>query len=349
MRLPANLNKRPDFDMARLNEIIDANEAGKGAGLAQNTIESYIGRVRTMIIRACNEKRLQHGLTELPTIPVHAAPPMPRLAPDKNKIGKVIATDVVSGFLSDAMLPPLAILTGRRVGLLTFLRREQILRYNGAWCVFPVGTQHVDGVVTRVPAKTAASLRYYVLNDFFVRCRFIAWAKKADGPVFAQLMKAKDPADAAQKSMGRLYKAAEVDPAIAGTFHGLRSGKIRNERSRSTDARALRFQLGHAVQDEHDGYDPVLTDEELQHFAEAPMPEGIDWTQFYELDFEAYAQKMPKGGGPGSNSEAYPGHGNGLRSIGCRSHRSWFAARLSDGRSFPAPESMTRFPWAGHS
>lgn len=292
--LPANLNKRPDFDMARLNEIIDANEACKGAGLAQNTIESYIGRVRTMIIRACKEKRLQHGLTELPTIPVHAAPPMPRLAPDKNEIGKVIATGVVSGFLADAMLPPLAILTGRRVGLLTFLRREQILRYNGAWCVFPVGTQHVDGVVTRVPTKTAASLRYYVLNDFFVRCRFIAWATKADGPVFAQLMKAKDPADAAQKRMVQLYKAAEVDPAIAGTFHGLRSGKVRNERSRSTDARALRFQLGHAVQDEHDGYDPVLTDEEVQHFAEAPMPKGIDWTELRGVRPEGHKGGRPK-------------------------------------------------------
>jgi integrase len=189
-------------------------------------------------------------------------------------------------------------MTGRRVGLLAFLRREQILRYNDAWCVFPVGTQHVDGVVTRIPAKSAASLRYYVLNDFFARCGFIAWAKKADGPVFAHLVKAKDPADTAQKRMGRLYERAKVDPAIAGTFHGLRSGKIRHERSRSTDGRAIRFQLGHAIQDEHEGYDPVLTDEELQHFAEAPLPAGIDWSLFYGLDFEAFARKVPKGGRP---------------------------------------------------
>lgn len=296
--MPPNLTKRPDFDIAQLNGIIDANKTARGAGLAENTIQSYVGRVRTMIIRDCDEARLQHGLTEVPTIPVHAAPPMPRLAPDKSEIGKVVAAGVASGFLSDAMLPVLAILTGRRIGLLTFLRREQILRYNDAWCVFPVGTQHVDGVVTRVPAKSAASLRYYVLNDFFVRCGFIAWAKKANGPVFEQLMKAKDPADAAQKRMGRLYKAAKVDPAIAGTFHGLRSGKIRHERSRATDGRALRLQLGHAIADEHDGYDPVMTDEELQHFAEAPMPEGINWSLFYGLDFEAFAQKIPKGGRP---------------------------------------------------
>jgi integrase len=296
--MPANLTKQPGFDIAQLDEIIDANKVRKGAGLAENTIQSYVGRIRTMIVRACNDRRLQHGLTDVPTIPVNAAPPMPRLAPDKTEVGKVIAAGVASGILSDAMLPPLAILTGRRIGLLTFLRREQILRYNDAWCVFPVGTQNVDGVVTRVPAKSAASLRYYVLNDFFARCGFIAWAKKADGPVFEHLMKASDPADAAQKRMGRLYRKAEVDPAIAGTFHGLRSGKIRHERSRSTDGRALRLQLGHAVQDEHDGYDPVLTDEELQHFAEAPMPAGIDWSQFYELDFEAYARKVPKGGRP---------------------------------------------------
>lgn len=58
------------------------------------------------------------------------------------------------------------------------------------------------------------------------------------------------------------------------------------------------MQLGHAVQDEHDGYDPVLTDEELQHFAEAPMPAGIEWSQFYGLDFEAYSRRVPKGGRP---------------------------------------------------
>ncbi len=299
--MPPNLTKKPGFDIAQLNEIIDANKAAKGAGLAQNTIESYVGRVRTMIVRACDEKRIQHGLTAVPTIPVHAAPPVPRLAPDKHEIGKVIAAGVATGLLSDAMLPPLAIMTGRRVGLLAFLRREQILRYNDAWCVFPVGTQHVDGVVTRIPAKSAASLRYYVLNDFFFRCGFIAWAKKADGPVFAHLVKAKDPADTAQKRMGRLYERAKVDPAIAGTFHGLRSGKIRHERSRSTDGRAIRFQLGHAIQDEHEGYDPVLTDEELQHFAEAPLPAGIDWSLFYGLDFEAFARKVPKGGRPKKN------------------------------------------------
>lgn len=164
--MPPNLTKRPDFDITQLNGIIDANKIAKGAGPAENTIQTYVGRVRTMIIRDCDEARLQHGLTEVPTIPVHAAPPMPRLAPDKSEIGKVVAAGVASGFLSDAMLSVLAILTGRRIGLLTFLRREQILRYNDAWCVFPVGTQHVDGVVTRVPAKSAASLRYYVLNDF---------------------------------------------------------------------------------------------------------------------------------------------------------------------------------------
>jgi integrase len=297
--MPANLTKQQDFDLKHLDEIIEANKARKGAGLAENTILSYVGRVRTIIIKACNSiSGVQHSVSELPKVPIHAAQPKVRLAPDKNEIGKVIAAGVTSGILSDALLPPLAILTGRRIGQLTFLRREQILRYNDTWCVFPVGTQQVEGVVTRVPSKTAASLGYYVLHDFFEDCGFIAWAKKADGPVFEHLMAAKDPADAAQKRMGRLYKSAGVDPAIAGTFHGLRSGKIRQERSLSTSGRALRIQVGHSVHDEHDGYDPVMTDEELQHFAQSPLPDGVDWSRLHGLDFEAYARRVPKGGRP---------------------------------------------------
>ena len=137
-----------------------------------------------------------------------------------------------------------------------------------------------------------------MLHDLFERCGFIAWAKLADGPVFEQLMKANDPADAAQKRMSRLYKASKVDIGTAGTFHGLRAGKIRAERERQTDSRVLRLQVGHETADIHGGYDPVLTEADLHHLAEAPLPDQIAWSRLYGLDFEAYAQKVPKGGRP---------------------------------------------------
>ena len=41
------------------------------------------------------------------------------------------------GVLSDALLGPLGLLTGRRIGLLAFMQRENISRRNGVWLVKP--------------------------------------------------------------------------------------------------------------------------------------------------------------------------------------------------------------------
>ena len=295
---PSNFSKMDGASLADLPAIVQGNRQAEKPGLARNTIESYVNRLRAIILEACRKADVSPRCAGRIRIPQRAAPPRTRLAPDLSEIAKAFNRGIESGILSDALLIPLGLLTGRRIGLLAFMQREDIRKYQGKWCVFPQAQVIRDGRTLVVPFKTEESLEHYVLHDLFERCGFIAWAKAQDGAVFEQLMRAKDPADAAQKRMGRLYRAAEVDPGIAGTFHGLRAGKIRAERERQTDSRVLRLQVGHETADIHGGYDPVLTEADMHHLAEAPLPDQIAWPRLYGLDFEAYARKVPKGGRP---------------------------------------------------
>lgn len=295
---PPNVSKMDGVSLVDLPDIVRRNRETQQPGLARNTIESYVNRLRAIILEACRKAEVTPRCTGRICMPQRAAPPKTRLAPDLGQIAKVFDRGIDSGILSDALLIPLGLLTGRRIGLLAFMHREDIRKYQGKWCVFPQAQVIRDGKVVVVPFKTEESLEHYVLHDVFERCGFVAWAKQTDGPVFEQLMKAHDPADTAQKRMSRLYSSAGVDPAIASTFHALRAGKIRAERERRTDPRVLRLQVGHETNDIHEGYDPVLTDADLQHLAEAPLPAQIAWSRLYGLDFEAFARKVPKGGRP---------------------------------------------------
>ncbi|GEO98925.1 hypothetical protein [Methylobacterium haplocladii] len=139
-------------------------------------------------------------------------------------------------------------------------------------------------------------MSFFVLHDIFAECGFLSWAQRGSGPVFPALMAAKDPADAAQKRMRRLYRSADVDPQRSGTFHALRTGKIRNDRELRLDPRAVRLQVGHELGDTHERDDGQLTDAELVAYATAPLPPGVDWTLLKTIDFEASARVRPKGG-----------------------------------------------------
>lgn len=158
--MPANVTKRQDFDFADLPEIIALNRTEQNAGLAQNTVESYLNRLRAIITEACRVAKVSAGCGGRVRIPKRAAPPKARLAPDLVQISKVFDLGIDSGILSDTMLVPLGLLTGRRIGLLTFMYREDIRFYQGRWCVFPQSHVKIDGKLVRVPFKTTESLDF---------------------------------------------------------------------------------------------------------------------------------------------------------------------------------------------
>ncbi|MFJ5487321.1 hypothetical protein ACIKTA_06700 [Hansschlegelia beijingensis] len=300
--LPPNFTKTtPDADYSQVATFIAANRKAQGRGLAEGTLlDSYLGRVRSIIAYGCRVSKASSGITGAKiTIPDRAAP---RRAPgpvDAGALGKIIAKGVESGILSDALLPALGILTGRRISLLATMRREDIVDLGGVWVVFPESHRLAeDGTWVRVPYKSTDSLQCYVLSPIFERCGFIAWAKQQPGYVFEQLMQAKDPGDAAQKRMARLFRSVGADPRTVGTFHRLRHGKIAHDRAVKLPARLIRAQAGHNLGDVHDSIYGGLTGAELCEMRDAPLPPGIDWDILNKIDFEAFAKKRPVGGRP---------------------------------------------------
>jgi integrase len=301
--LPPNVSKQEGYDLARVAEYVAANKQAEGPGLAEKSIrETYLSRIKTILREACADAKVPVAFEGRIVIPKRAAPSKARIAPDQEEFGKVVAAGVASGILSDALLPALGQLTGRRLGLLVFMRRENILRYNGVWVYRPQSHQIRDGRWEPVPFKTGESLGLFVLHDLFADCGFIEWALRSAGPVFPMLMRTEDPADAAQKRMKRLYVRSGADPQRSSTFHGLRVGKIRNDRDLALPARAVRLQVGHELTDVHERYDGQMTDGELKTFATAPLPPGVDWSLLRKIDFGAFAVRKPKGGRPRRSS-----------------------------------------------
>jgi len=64
-------------------------------------------------------------------------------------------------------------------------------------------------------------------------------------------MKARDPADAAQKRMGRLFAASGMPRGQIGSFHSLRHGKISLDREAALPEHMIRHQVGHEAGDVH--------------------------------------------------------------------------------------------------
>jgi hypothetical protein len=138
--------------------------------------------------------------------------------------------------------------TGRRLGLLAFLRREDLISYSGVRMIASRPLAQVDGVWTTVPFKTTESLNYFVLHEIFDRIGLIDfWKSLGPGYVFEELHEGRinDPADAVQKRMGRLFDSADVDRKIFRTFRGLRHSKINEDRLLKIDQRVTRLQVGH--------------------------------------------------------------------------------------------------------
>ncbi len=155
--LPPNISKQEGYDLARVAEYVAANKETEGPGLAEKSIrETYLSRIKTMLREACADDKVPVAFEGRIVIPKRAAPSKARIAPDQDEFGKVVAAGVASGILSDALLPALGQLTGRRLGLLVFMRRENILRYNGSGCTGPSRTRYEMGAGSPCRSRPAS-------------------------------------------------------------------------------------------------------------------------------------------------------------------------------------------------
>jgi integrase len=295
-RLPPNHSKLPNLKRLTINQIIDKNEAAGGKGIARKTlVNNYLGRIKTIIRHGCLKSKVKYDLDHVRVIiPRHVSKPPAKLLQSHSDMNAIFKCGVASGLLSDAMLPLLGFLTGRRLGLLASLRGEMIVQHGGYWVVFPASHAQVDGKMKELQIKTDESMSVFVLHNFLAEIGFVEWAQQRRGFVFEALHETQDPADTGSKRMGRLFKAAGLNPKTHKKFHGLRHLKIDESRANGISNRSTRLQVGHELIDIHDGYGSTqLRPDEMAVFADAPLPKDIDWSVFYNLDFDALATARP--------------------------------------------------------
>jgi hypothetical protein len=297
--LPPNHAKRAGFKMRDINKVIDENIEAGGPGLAESTlVNNYVGRIKTILRHGCAEAGVPFTLDgSRLKIPQDVQKARQRGLPAHGMIEAVFRRGVETGLLAEAILPLLGYLTGRRLGLLSFLQGSDIRQEHGCWVAVPSSHATIDGKTVRLPVKTVESLGLFVLHDFLNDIGFIAWARSKPGFVFDALHEASDPADTASKRMARLFVAAGMDPAQDKMFHGLRHLKIAEARDAGFDPRTTRLQVGHELESVHDKYGgQTLRPLEIQALGRSPLPQDIDWSIFQTLNFAALSAARPRMG-----------------------------------------------------
>jgi hypothetical protein len=150
----------------------ELRQMGIHAAIAKNKVEScyeplalktiqdgYVQTVRAIINGAVGLHRLRNPFDGYRVRwPDNAKPSVKREALDYEKVDKVFRLGVDSGYLDDAMLGPLCLLSSRRIGILPFIRGSDFDRKHGVDIVRVNGIVYdkEKGMYKRVGFKTEA-------------------------------------------------------------------------------------------------------------------------------------------------------------------------------------------------
>lgn len=291
---PANLSDRPKG--ATPLEIIAGNLGRRKLAIALNTLkDGYVTIIKSALRYGVSHFGYDYPLEGMalryPDLARRAQTTQPL---SYAKISSLLRTGVSSGLMEEAMLPLLGLLTGRRLGLLLHMRGWDIEeKFSGVWVVNTGSVRCVEGVWTREPHKTDASLTFFVLHKFFSDIGFVEWAvAQGDAPLFPNLVRLKDPSKSGSQYMGRLFARAGIEPNRKEVFHSLRGGFIEQMRDQDVDPRSRKLQAGHELgADEHELYGfKTLTELQARRLATMALNPEIDLTVYQGLDFDQMAQ-----------------------------------------------------------
>jgi hypothetical protein len=264
--------------------------------------DGYVQVVKTIVSEAVMNYRLENPFARARIRwPDNAKPSVKREALDHDKLDKAFGLGVASGYLDDAMIPPICYLSTRRIGIIPWIRGCDFDRKHGVDIVRVNGIvfDKARGIYRRVGYKTDGSLRFFVLHRFFRENGFIDWAvAQGDNFIFRQLHTVTDPSDTASKHVNRLLKRAGAVGMNIEVGHSIRHGGKDLLIEEDVDTSATRLQMGHEPSDVHANYGErdELRRKQCQELANFDLPKAIDWSRFKGLDFEAMARK-PRGVG----------------------------------------------------
>jgi len=290
---PANVTKRTDFGGRSIREILDLNRDRHLQPLSRKTAEDgYVQNIRTMFRHGCTEHDYRYPFADVKIRwPLGYRPSVPREGLSDQVKGEVFRLGVASGLLDEAMLPLLGHLSGRRLGLLCYLRGSDIREKHGVYIAQTDGIVFHNNSWQRVPYKTQDSMTFFVLHDFLAEIGFIEWARAKGGFLFDIVQEYADPEKQTSGNMNDLLRRAGAVGKQREVFHCLRHDLIDHMRNKRVDPRARRLQAGHELGDGHEGYGSrEISPEECRRLARLPLSEEIDWSVFKGLDFGALSE-----------------------------------------------------------
>ena len=308
--LPVQYNRKgDDHEMLRAlgaRTAVDINKRDRSwETLGIKTMQDgYFQLVKAIISTATGLHRLRDPFAGY-TIrwPDDAKPSVKRETLDHGKLNVVFKLGVASGYLDDAMMGPLCLLSTRRIGILPYIRGCDIDVKHGVDIIRVNGIVYDDArkIYKVVPYKTGDSLRFFVLHDLFRRCGFVDWARaQGEGFVFRMLQNCKDPADTASKRMNRLMRQGGAAGMNIEVAHSLRHGGKDMLVEEEVASDTARLQMGHQPSDDHAGYGArvELNRKQCRELAHFELPAEIEWSMFDGLDFDAMAKQPRKMGRP---------------------------------------------------
>lgn len=299
---PGNATKRAEMSDQSVKGILAANTDLHLKPLSVTTLKGYVSHIRTMLRHEMNDKGYRDPFDGAkPRYPKTAAPPRPRQEIPANVLQRTFELGIASGLIDQAMMPPVATLTARRIGFLTFLRGVDVREKGGIMIAEIQGIVQVNGIWRRVPYKTGESVGFFVLHNFLREIGWTDWAMaQGENWLFPQLHVYSDPAKEASRIMNRQLRSAGAVGKNAEVFHSLRGDGITGLRAvGEIHDRTAKLQSGHVLDGEHEKYGRKdLLHEECVAIATRPLPKGINWDVFRGLDFNAMAEARRKLGRP---------------------------------------------------
>lgn len=295
---PANVTKRSDMQGRSTLGILEANKNFELQPMAENTMmKGYVANIRTMMRYRIQDLNYRDPFAGAQiSLPKAYKAPKPREGISAEVTNRVFENGVKSRLLDEALLPPLAKLTSRRLGLLTYLHSADIRQKHGVWIAQTDGIVEIIDEETgkktwrRVPIKTSESMTFYVLHNFLDEIGLVAWMRAQNGFIFKEAHRHPDPSKYMSKVMQNHMKRCGAKGGEV--FHSLRGDAIDEMRDADVESRARRLQSGHELGDVHDQYGfRALTAKQCQYLANLPLQEGINWDVFRGLDFDAMAKR----------------------------------------------------------
>lgn len=270
--------------------VVDGRVQGGGpkpkTTLSSGTVASYLAPVRSVFIRECAP--LDH---KNPCDAIKIEKPG-KNRPSRTRpvsfaiLNRAMELGCDEGTLAAALLPMLALMTARRIGLLTYLNSDWIEKVGDHYIVRPTKSVDLPGREQRTPIKTDESFTPFVLHDELIRMGLLDLMRDRRF-LFAEALETVDPPAALSKRMNALLKRAGArGRAFGETFHALRSRKIVHYRG--FVPQAVRLQSGHAAADEHETYDWAEIEPELVPIiATVPLPKGLDISPISRISWSA--------------------------------------------------------------